>query len=109
MNLIPQGSFLTTLLKNPSELLKNHSLSIFLIHSPSNPTIYFQVLLIRSFIASFILLTSAHKSVNEGRRDQILLPNGHFIDKDTPLSAFHEEFDTETKAKEKQWMEARIK
>ncbi|KAI6221936.1 CBR-NHR-88 protein [Aphelenchoides fujianensis] len=52
-----------------------------------------KILLIRSFVAPFVLLNTAYHSVNEGRRGEILLPNGLFVDPQTPLAAFRSEFD----------------
>ncbi|KAI6180907.1 BMA-NHR-3, isoform a [Aphelenchoides besseyi] len=53
-----------------------------------------KLLLIRSFVAPFILLITAYKSTVEDRTGEILLPNGHYVDFDTPLWAFRPEFAT---------------
>lgn len=47
-----------------------------------------KIILIRSFIAPFILLNTVYKSVSAGRPDQVLLPNGFYVDETTPLNAF---------------------
>ncbi|KAI6175345.1 BMA-NHR-3, isoform a [Aphelenchoides bicaudatus] len=68
-----------------------------------------KILLVRSFIAPFILLNTVHRSVNSGRTDQILLPNGYYVDAATPLSAFREEPEIDVKMSREQLMlETRI-
>jgi hypothetical protein len=55
------------------------------------------------------LLNTVHKSVNSGRTDQILLPNGYYVDAGTPLSAFREELEEGAKkSREQMMLETRI-
>ena len=69
-----------------------------------------KLLLLRSSVASFVLLTTAYRSVADGRRaDRLLLPTGLFIDASTPMSAFRAEFDEPERAHELEGLKARIK
>ncbi|CAD5219388.1 unnamed protein product [Bursaphelenchus okinawaensis] len=46
-----------------------------------------KVILVRSFVSSFIVLTTVQKNVVEGKAEKILLPNGCYIDSSTYLSS----------------------
>ncbi|CAD5226407.1 unnamed protein product [Bursaphelenchus xylophilus] len=46
-----------------------------------------KIILVRSFVASFIVLTTIQKNVTEGNMEKLLLPNGLYIDSSTSMSS----------------------